>query len=636
MAAYAFGTDGGTFYEADLPAIAYDFTHYDYGSDAKAIGDSSFSKYSGEASINDAGQVLFSLYDPTTDINTIYLYDNGAYTRISNVGQDSWDPKFVGDGKYAYMGWGGSNYEIFLWDNGALTQISDNYQSDWFIQANQNGQILWRSYDGTDFELYLWNGVANVQLSDNSYEDYYGYSGEINSLGQVVWYALNSGTFEVYYYDGTSTHLIGSYLDTGGNDWDRWPQINDQGQVVWAAWDGSDQEIFLYHNGVTSQLTDTAYSEFFPRINNQGEVAWHIWDGSDGEIVLYRNGTATQITDNPVNDFDPLIYDNGMVLWRGEGTDVYVYQNGAATLLTHNFNSYYHNFPSYRPSVDTAGQIVWLEYNGSDTEVYLYQNGLSSRLAESSFSDSDPIHLPQINNAGQVVWSSDVDSGWGWQTYLVDPDTFSGTMYASQDDPYYVGDAQATLNENGDAAIVRSPVRALTEEAVTQGQVYVNTYYDGETGQTFTPVNDGLAVGANYLGSEADYIVVADVPAFRLAMRQRAALSGKLTSGYTIRIPAAITPSPRVQADTPTGQLVRKPGQGRGLGGQPGDHQRPGGKRLAGEPVRHQATGSACTRQTSGRAGRQLGLGLRRTFTYTNWYAPMEPNNWAATKRSGC
>ena len=39
------------------------------------------------------------------------------------------------------------------------------------------------------------------------------------------------------------------------------------------------------------------------------------------------------------------------------------------------------------------------------------------------------------------------------------------------------------------------------------GQVWVDTYYDHESDQTYTPLAAGNAVGFNYLGSEVNYIV---------------------------------------------------------------------------------------------------------------------------------
>ena len=46
------------------------------------------------------------------------------------------------------------------------------------------------------------------------------------------------------------------------------------------------------------------------------------------------------------------------------------------------------------------------------------------------------------------------------------------------------------------------------------GQVYVDSYYDQESGTTYTPVNSSAALGSGYLGSEHGYILKDGVPEY--------------------------------------------------------------------------------------------------------------------------
>ncbi len=93
-------------------------------------------------------------------------------------------------------------------------------------------------------------------------------------------------------------------------------------------------------------------------------------------------------------------------------------------------------------------------------------------------------------------------------------DYYVGTVYAYQDDGYSTSYSKTTTDENGQTGIYTITGVTLAYDVDKKGQVYVTSYYDQESGKTYTPVSNGTAVGTNYLGSEYDYIIKSGVPEY--------------------------------------------------------------------------------------------------------------------------
>ena len=73
---------------------------------------------------------------------------------------------------------------------------------------------------------------------------------------------------------------------------------------------------------------------------------------------------------------------------------------------------------------------------------------------------------------------------------------------------YKVGYRQEFTDENGQKGYyeINNQIN-LGNNSGGDGQVFVTSYYDQETGRALTPVGQGTAVGSNYLGSEFDFII---------------------------------------------------------------------------------------------------------------------------------
>ena len=160
------------------------------------------SLYSGEALINDSGQVVYTHYNP------IVKYDIWRY--------DSTD--------------------------GSTKAITDNDYSNWSPQINNLGQVVWRATGeslGSDGELFFQPSKGTtIRLTDN---DAYESSAQthLNDAGHVVWSANDGHDSEIYcYFEGKVKQVTNNDSD------DSVPRINKRGQIVWQGHDGEDTEIY--------------------------------------------------------------------------------------------------------------------------------------------------------------------------------------------------------------------------------------------------------------------------------------------------------------------------------------------------------------------------------------------------------
>jgi len=95
-----------------------------------------------------------------------------------------------------------------------------------------------------------------------------------------------------------------------------------------------------------------------------------------------------------------------------------------------------------------------------------------------------------------------------YRYYYGNGDYYQGHVYGAPSSyKYYPGLKISKKNELGLNGYYQIVSQGYTGDTAKYGQVYVDTYKDGESGKTFTPVHKGQAVGTNYLGSELDYIL---------------------------------------------------------------------------------------------------------------------------------
>ncbi len=141
-------------------------------------------------------------------------------------------------------------------------------------------------------------------------------------------------------------------------------------------------------------------------------------------------------------------------------------------------------------------------------------------------------NLPAGNNflgseGGYIISQGSADFYFGKGKGTLDPNTFYEAdqayrynfqfTYGGKD--YYTGYVFGAPNlysltykknitdENG--KIGSYTITGITSgfDLSQNGKVFVSSYYDAETGNTYTPVNSSVACGTNYLGSEINYII---------------------------------------------------------------------------------------------------------------------------------
>jgi hypothetical protein len=464
------------------------------------------------------------------------------FTNISNNSLDNSCPQINASGQVVWFGFDGSDDEIYYYDTRVAGetrhQITNNSLYDYYPQINANGQIVWVESDGNDYEIYYYDtrvaGETPHRLTDNSLNDE---DAQINANGQIVWEAwdASSGRDQIYYYDTRVTNETPHQLSTGGGDN---PEINANGQIVW----GGYGEIYYYDTRVAGETPHAlAMHSSDPQINDNGQIVWVEWTASSNHDEIYYYDTRVsgetphRLTNNSFDDEGPQINATGQVVWYGYGalgtlentSEIYYYDTRVSGETPHQLTN--NSYNDYYPRINGNGQIVW----GGNEGIYYYdtrETGETPHL----ISDNVLLFSLQLNAKGQIVYYAQSSGEPANQIYLGAPvsqysrydftyyynngsgDYYSGSVYALTGyDGYQVGYTQSVTDENGQAGYYSiTAATDLGTDGSKADQVYVSSYYDAESGNTYTPVNSGSAVGTAYLGSEHDYIIQSGISDF--------------------------------------------------------------------------------------------------------------------------
>ena len=95
-------------------------------------------------------------------------------------------------------------------------------------------------------------------------------------------------------------------------------------------------------------------------------------------------------------------------------------------------------------------------------------------------------------------------------------DYYTGAVYAPTDyNGYVYGYTQEATDEYGRTGYYEIiSVGDMGTDGSNDGQVFVDTYFDADSGASYAPVNNSTALGTNYLGSESGFIIAIDVPSY--------------------------------------------------------------------------------------------------------------------------
>jgi len=325
---------------------------------------------------------------------------------------------------------------------------------------------------------------------------------------------------------------IGVFTDNTGYLINYNPCLNSQGDFAWTSWDGQDWEVYqcTQDTGATTQLTNNSYDNEIIQLNDQGQVVYGSYDGSHWQLYLYD--AASGAHDNKIIQLN----DNGQVLWQElhgavdniDSYSIYAFDGGAATKVGDFADNTDYGI-TREARLAANGDFYWESWDGGDYEVYGYdpQGHATTQLTDNAVDD----RIVQINDNGQAVWQALTSSDYNLNDYDIyfyasvvsyarydftcyynngGGDYYTGAVYAATgDNGYEVGYTQAFTDENGQAGYYEiTTVTDLGADGSQAGQVFVSSYYDQESGNTYTPVSHGAAVGTDYLGSENDYIIM--------------------------------------------------------------------------------------------------------------------------------
>ena len=588
-----FGVQDGdaTFYEADLGAVAYEFLHINSTDWSLKLPITANNLNDITPVMNDNGQIVWSGYDGSNW--EIYLYSDGR-TRpltIGEQGQHNLYPWINNSGQVVWSGYEGQSLNIYLYDlnTGVTQEVTFDAYNDYYPMIDDNGRITWLadtvSYPdnynhlGPEnltrvmvYDVYPTPAVIEIAANNNTLDGLLNRP-VINNSGEIVWSGRDGLTWDIYRYkliDHTTTRL--TFTDSAIN-----PYYNDAGALVYVAYDGLDNEVYLLENGVTTQITDNTYQDGNPVINDQfNQIVWQGTPDTSTEIFAWSYGTIYQVTDNSAADVMPFANAAGQIVWAGirSGStydiillnavgDIYggfvlapedgiyypgqvintvdeygrpaIYLIGGATSL----GAY--NPDGYIPAVDGyLGQVFVEAYFDADSRRGFtpVNNDLprGGAYLGSEWGAILPGEDPAYQFGGPGGLEADVlGIAYSFDYVYGNGDLYSGVVVAGPDRNYQPGWRQAVTDELGGGGYYRiTGVNTYLPDASQNGQVSVSSYYDTDTAATYTPAHAGDAVGTNYLGSEADWIIAAGVPQYYFGKGFYEAVGPtRLTGGYS-------------------------------------------------------------------------------------------------------
>ena len=123
--------------------------------------------------INNNGLVVWHGWHNNSDaeIWTADAYSADSASQYSSgVNRLNWWPQVNDSGDIVWMQrrWGDGYYWQILLNNEPLT---DNQAHDQHPVIDNDGRIAWQGFDGNDYEIYAWLDGAVVQITDNDYDD---------------------------------------------------------------------------------------------------------------------------------------------------------------------------------------------------------------------------------------------------------------------------------------------------------------------------------------------------------------------------------------------------------------------------------------------------------------------------------
>jgi Tol biopolymer transport system component len=278
----------------------------------------------------------------------------------------------------------------------------------------ENGRIAYSGWDGSDYEIFTIppNGGTPTQLTNTpTHESFPSYSPDGSTIAYVTEY--NDGNHDISIIPasgGTPTQL------TNNPTYETYPTYSPDGSTIaYAVHDGNDYDLYTIpaSGGTPTQLTNDSTSEYSPSYSPDGSTIAYIGQSCCSSSEIYTisadGGTPTQLTNNTRNENHPTYSPDAsrIAYVSSDGGDDEIYaisaDGGSPIKLTDNTTD--ESSPTYSPDGSKLAYTTYMAYGGKNSnEIYAIpaSGGTPIQLTDGSLLSYEPdwgVYLPDITRA---------------------------------------------------------------------------------------------------------------------------------------------------------------------------------------------------------------------------------------------
>ncbi len=479
---------GGGYYEADVGAYRYDFT-FTYGNGDYYTGfvfaapdygyDNYYSKTTTDENgqtgtytitgvstgydVSKAGQVKVTSYYDHESGNTYKLTDNNLFVTIGTAYLGSESGYIIQSGVPSFY-FGGGYYEadVAYAYSFKLTYGDGDYYTGTVYAAPEYGYSTSYTKTINDIEGTVETATYTITGVTTGYD--------VSLEGQV---SVDS------YYDAQSGRTItpASNPHPKGTNY-----LGSESGYIYIS--GIAEYLFGSSGGTFYEADSVCYEYNFTFTYGDGDYYTGFFCAEPNKV----NGTNYSKT---VTDENGL---TGTYTATWDGTTCSLVWSGYVWVT-----SYYDHESGQ--TLTPVWSLCGANYLGSEHD-YIIQSGVPEYLFGSS---------------GGTFYEADlVAYAYNFKLTYGDGDYYTGTVYAAPEYGYSTSYTKTINDIEGTVETATYTITGVTTgyDVSKAGQVYVDSYYDTQSGNTYTPVSKGTPVGSSYLGSEYDYIIQSGVPEY--------------------------------------------------------------------------------------------------------------------------
>ena len=248
-------------------------------------------------------------------IDTLYSYDNGAITAVTDSVTGKEGFSYDDNGNVAWVEWVDGANELFFYDGVSITQVTEGHTGFQLSSFSKNitvadGKIVW----GESNTLLMWDGqnISQISPADQTRQSWASFDGD-----SVVWTGTTATTInQVFQYkDGVVTLLTDASNSPDGSKTNaRVEEGVITYQRVTSFLGSAPDELYVIENGESVLLTSVSVND--AQVDD-GKIYWTEGTAADTPSSLFEhsNGVTTQIETDP-GLIIGLEADNGYIIWN--------------------------------------------------------------------------------------------------------------------------------------------------------------------------------------------------------------------------------------------------------------------------------------------------------------------------------